>query len=352
MNEYDQALRQYLYQSMPIHYNALVMEITNRCNARCRICYQSAGEQPCPQRIDLEAAKRCIREAAELETVGSRFHLAGGEAYLYPEDCFTLFRTARDAGFTMISTTTNGFWGRTLEKAREMCARMKESGVSSIELSADYWHGEFIPAESMSNCLRACREAEIEINLRLLTTKKHSMQEALQRLSQDAVAGSHVITSGIVFATGRAAEVLEPEEFYEMKGSIAGNCHDCLNLTVTSFGEVFPCCAGSDICRDFNFGNIREQSIRDIAAGMNKNPILRQLVFLGAGSFLPLLQRAGVDFSTENCFSMCQLCNRIFGSPTYLQAIRAEFDKAGENALRRALERLEAMQKEQELHHA
>lgn len=325
---------------MPMYFDGLVMENTNRCNSKCAICYQSAGGNHCTSRIDLTAAKSCIEQAALLENVGTRFHLAGGEAFLYPEDCFTLFGTAKEAGFTFISATSNCVWGSTPEKARYTCSRLRENGVVSLELSWDYWHGEFIPPAWVENCLIACNEYDISTNLRVLTTRHHSMQEALSRLDPQALRLVHFITSGPVFATGRAAEVLPSEEFYSSRAGLEDACHAILNLTVNVYGEVFPCCAGFEMCRSCAFGNIHEEPLEDIVIRMNNDAMLRQLVFLGPASFLPLLEEKGCKINTEQ-YSICQLCSTIFSNPDCRKVIREEFQHMRKTALESVLSNME-----------
>lgn len=316
---------------MPLSYHSLVMEITNRCNSRCAICYQSAGSSAKTVRLDLEKAVKAIEESAILECVGNRFHMAGGEAFLFPEDCFRLFRAASENGFLYITTTTNGFWAENIQNARTICKRMRETGVTSIELSWDVWHGEFIPAQAVENCLLACGEYEIPVNLRLLVTKTHNMEESLSRLRDEAVLCAKQITCGPVFATGRAAEVLPKEEFYASRSGLNSNCHALLNLAINTYGEVFPCCAGLDACRSAAFGNICEEPLTEIVERMDRDPVLRQLVFLGPGAFLPMLEKRGIQVRGE-FLSICQMCSTIFSNPEYLSAIREDAEERRKRA--------------------
>ena len=326
---------------MPICYNSLVMENTNRCNARCRMCYQSAGEGKECGRVDLEVAERCIREAAEIETVGSRFHLAGGETFLYPDECYTLFQVAYDAGFASITATTNGFWGSDLTSAREKCARMRDSGVTGIELSWDHWHGEFIPARAIDNCLLACRENDIDVNLRLLSTKRHKMDESLSLLDSESLRLAQTISCGPVIASGRAMEALDRDDIYMSERGARGSCFTALNLTVNSFGEVFPCCSGFETCRSCAFGNIYDTPISEIVSKMNSDPMLRQLVFMGAESFLPMLHDGGCEIREGDYRTACEMCSAIFSDEDRLLVVREEFCRRRASALGKALEELE-----------
>lgn len=325
---------------MPIYYNGLVVESTNRCNARCAMCYQGSGPMGSdtrgPAKLDVQIIQRCIREAAEIDTIAPRFHLAGGEAFLYPEDCYPLFKEARDAGFEIISATTNGFWGKTMESAREVCKRLRDSGLNSLELSWDFWHQSFVPGASVSNCLQACKEYQIDSNLRILTTQLHNMEEALSALHPEVIDLASRITCGPVFATGRAAKELDPEEFFCSHAALDDSCHRTLNFSVNAFGDVHPCCAGFDQTNNYVIGNVMKDSIGTIAERMNRDPLIRKLVFAGIGSLVPILSDNGIDIG-KDYFNICHLCYTIFSTPEYADCIRKSLNERKRNALSRVI---------------
>jgi len=64
-----------------LHFNALVIESTERCNARCAMCYQAAGPKGSDIRgdseLDLAAIERIIDQAIHLPNLGKRVHLSG-----------------------------------------------------------------------------------------------------------------------------------------------------------------------------------------------------------------------------------------------------------------------------------
>lgn len=329
---------------MPLYYNGLVVESTNMCNARCAICYQGSGPMGSdtrgPATLDVSVIRRCIREAAEIDTIASRFHLAGGEAFLYPEDCYKLFKEARDANYEIISATTNGFWGKTIENAREVCKNLRESGLNSLELSWDYWHHSFVPGDSVSNCLQACKEYQIDTNLRILTTRLHNMEEALSALRSDVPDLASRITSGPVFATGRAAKELDPNEYFYSRASLNASCYRTLNFSINAFGNVHPCCAGFDQTCSYVIGNVINESIGTIVERMNRDPLIRKLVFSGIETLIPILIKNGYDIGMDY-FSICHLCYTIFSNPEYSACIREDFSERKLNALSRVILRLE-----------
>lgn len=329
-----------LFQHMPLTFNALVVEKVARCNARCAMCYQSAGPRGSEEIGDVAIAVEdllpVIDGAAKIPTVQPRFHLTGGEAFLKYDDCLVLFKRAKAAGFLDITSTTNAYWARKPEKAEQICSELHLAGVTGLEVSWDVWHRPFIPLEAINHCLLSASKYGIEINLRLLTTKSHSIEEALAGLDRKALDKASRISSGPVFPSGRASRTLDRADLFK-QGSLEDNCHTFLNLTVNAAGEVFPCCAGIDQTKNLKLGNIRETAIAEIVAHMNRSLILRTIVFYGISAMLPILRRAGFALPDENFNSICHLCWSIFSVPEHVEAIRAHFTAIEEAALENAI---------------
>lgn len=324
--------------SMPMRFAGLVLENTNRCNARCGMCYQSSGPKGSDvlgkAHLPLPVMLKAIEEAIRIPTLTPRFHLAGGEAFMHMEECIALFQTAQRTGYVDITGTTNAFWARTNHAAQKVTGRLRDVGVTSLEISWDFWHLPYIAGESIGKAIKACFESGIEVNLRILTTKSHNLQEALDALPADTLELVSRITSSPVFATGRAAQHIDPSDIHPSRGGLDSACHSTLNLTVNSLGEVFPCCAGFDQTNNYLFGNIHTESIIEIANRINTDPIARVVVFRGVAALLPVLEKAGVapkgDFK-----GICELCWTIFSSPDCVQALKDHRDAATLRAIDR-----------------
>jgi MoaA/NifB/PqqE/SkfB family radical SAM enzyme len=315
---------------MPIFYHSLVIESTNTCNAKCAMCYQSAGPKGSDTRGKASLAfndiERVIRDATKIEQLGRRFHFSGGEAFVNTRECFEAFQIAKDAGYTQISTTTNAFWGRSAARAFEVCDSLRRSGLNIMEISWDVWHQPYIPAEAISNALEACAYNNIFSALRLLSSKRHSVAEALGHIRESAIACTGQISTNPVSPVGRGATSLDPDEIH-YTGDVSAKCHTTLNLTISPWGTVHPCCAGADQTEWLAFGNIKEQSIIDIVRKMDRSHLLRQLVFHGASSFVPILERAGLHVLTKHT-GVCHLCFDIFSRAEYAKVIREHFENS------------------------
>jgi len=337
------AYAQFLH--VPMTFHSLVIENTNRCNARCKMCYQSAGPKGSDvwgeASLTVEEQETVIRESLRIETLFPRFHLSGGEAFLDVDTCLHLLRVARDSGFLDITSVTNAFWARRRTRALDIVRRARDAGLTTLEISWDAWHRAFVAPEAIENCIEACHECDVEANLRVLTTRSHGVAEALSHLSAEAVEKAVRITSGPVFASGRAARELDPDDFYVSRTSLDDACHSNLNLVVNSFGNVYPCCAGLDQTENYITGNIRQQSIVDIAEAMSNSPLLRLIVFRGIAVLAQIIEGRGVKVG-RNYNSICQMCWSFFSRRECVDAVAEHFAESHRRALEAVVRQLEA----------
>lgn len=326
------------YKRADFQYGGLVLENTNRCTAKCAICYMSAGDTKTSDRLDLKVAKKCIRDAAKLDCLQKRVHLAGGESFIYQDDCKELFACAQKSGYETISCTTNAFWCRSLDNARRVCETMRKSGLNYMEISWDYWHYQFVKPEAINNCIRACFENEISSNLRLLTSKSHNMKEVMDLLDPEVIPLVGKISSGPVANIGRANS-WDENDFYGCPSGIDISCAGSLNLAVDARGFVAPCCSGFDQCHDYVNGNIYDESIIKIVKRMNEDQILRQIVFKGVKSFFPILKKCGIKLSGK-MDSPCRICVQMFSSRENIDAIKNYIKKQNFENLKKVLANL------------
>lgn len=329
---------------MPMTFHSLVLENTNRCTARCPICYQSAGPKGSdvsgPASLTVEEQERVIRESVDIPALLPRFHLSGGEAFLDLEACLHLFRVAGDCGFLDITSVTNAFWARRRSRAFQIVRRARDAGLTTLEVSWDAWHRGFVPAEAIDNCIEACHAHGVEANLRVLTSRSHSVAEALSYLLPESVEKAGRITSGPVFASGRAVRELDSQEFYVSRTSLDGTCHSNLNLVVNCHGNVYPCCAGLDQTKYYVTGSIRQQPVADIAEAMSGSPLLRMIAFRGIATLAGIVEGRGVEVGRDYN-SICHMCWSFFSRRECVEAASDHFVESCQRALKSVIRQLE-----------
>jgi radical SAM protein with 4Fe4S-binding SPASM domain len=309
--------------------------LTERCNLRCRHCYQEkvAGELSLEQisqaMADIARTIEGWREEHEMQ-ISSSLHFTGGEP-LARQGLFPILAQARSLGFST-SLMSNG----TLIN-EETARRLKAVGVRDVQVSLDGLEDVHDSIRGQGSFQQAVRgishlvSAGIETNVNLTLSKMNYHQlDGLVNLGKQlgvgAVAFARLVPCGR--GEGMSGEVLTPAELTDLHAKAralnAGSqmevaCSDPL-FTVTGItGEVpqidFPvggCSAGlfgvtitSDgsvmPCRRMNMviGNIKTQSLGEIWA---ESPVLWSL-----------RDRHAYHNGCESCYywAVCRGCRAI-----------------------------------------
>ena len=108
------------------------IDITNRCNLSCPICFADAGDgQEEPTLDQVRAMMENLR--SERPVPCPAVQLSGGEPALR-EDLPQIVELARELGFAQIQVATNGL---KLASSPEFCQALVQSGLSTVYLQFD-----------------------------------------------------------------------------------------------------------------------------------------------------------------------------------------------------------------------
>ena len=142
-----------------------LLEVTSRCNLRCRYCFANGGaaEQD-PSQEELKAA---IRDVAQ-KCGGPLLQFSGGEPTLR-DDLPELVRFAKEAGCGYTQVNTNGI---RLAQDPAYAKRLKEAGLDIVFLQFDGTRNEIyetlrgVPLlETKLEAIRVCSELRIGVTL-------------------------------------------------------------------------------------------------------------------------------------------------------------------------------------------
>jgi len=294
----------------PMAFNSLVIETTHFCNAKCAHCYTSCGPDVSKKRLSTEKLKQVISEAAQLPNLVRHCHVGGGEATIFWGEMIEVLTHAKREKFTN-SIVTNGWWAKEPKVTARKVHQLLDAGVVNVELSVDAMHYEFISAQRINQLIRAASEAKIKVTLRICTTKTRRADDILRHIETNLHPGL-VIAVSRVTAIGRAKDSMPASDLFMEEGLPPGSCHSMLNLTISPNGDVFPCCAGSEVCSSLKLGNVNQASLSHIALSVRGNEFVRTLVHAGPAYFAALLSDAGVsDWMKPRYGNICQLCTDI-----------------------------------------
>lgn len=308
-----------------MRYHSLVLIPSDHCNISCRHCAPECGPEV-RHPWDVPLLERVIAEAARVPNLRKMIHFAGGEPFLYFPQMLRLVRHGRLHGFGS-SIVTNGFWGVNPARAAGMIASLVEHGLRRVELSVDHFHLEFIPTQTIRQSIRVLKDAGVFICMRVVTTRKHQVDETLRQFTPDDLDGIEVNASGLI-PTGRAVRQVDAQEYYVSEEGAHGSCANFLNLTIRPDGNVGPCCAGAENTPSLSLGNVRATPLDRIAKDAEQNLFLRQVVEEGPSSFFDALRRAGLGGKIRPQYtSICQVCSELFRDSEVLQILGSNVAK-------------------------
>lgn len=114
----------------------MLLELTNRCNLKCPVCFASAGESA-PKEPDIEEISRWYDY---LMSHGGPFNiqLSGGEPTMR-DDLPEIIRLGREKGFDFFQLNTNGI---RLAEEEGYAARLKAAGLDTVFLQFDALNDE------------------------------------------------------------------------------------------------------------------------------------------------------------------------------------------------------------------
>ena len=143
------------------------VDLTNRCNLTCPVCFANANAAGYLYEPDLDQVRTMLQTLRDERPVDGRVvQFSGGEPTVHPK-FLEILALSREMGFTHIQAATNGILlGRNLEFAR----KCKEAGLATIYLQFDgvtddvyrKTRGEPLFETKMA-CIESCRKVGIKI---------------------------------------------------------------------------------------------------------------------------------------------------------------------------------------------
>ena len=109
------------------------LDLTNRCNLTCPVCFANANAAGYLYEPDFEQVRMMLQALRDEKPVAGRIvQFSGGEPTIYPR-FFDALRLAKEMGFSHIQIATNGIKFQSLEFAQQA----KEAGLHTLYLQFD-----------------------------------------------------------------------------------------------------------------------------------------------------------------------------------------------------------------------
>jgi 7,8-dihydro-6-hydroxymethylpterin dimethyltransferase len=142
------------------------VDLTNRCNLTCPVCFANANVQGYLYEPDIEQVRVMLKALRDERPIDTRVvQFSGGEPTVHPK-FFEILEMAREMGFTHIQAATNGILLADVAFAK----KAKAAGLATLYMQFDgisddiYLKTRGEPLfEIKMKCIEACRQAGIKI---------------------------------------------------------------------------------------------------------------------------------------------------------------------------------------------
>lgn len=224
-------------------YRSITFITTYQCTAACRECCFESSPTLKSNRLDSATMTRVIDEAAATLPNLGLVVFSGGECFMLKEELFKTIAFATEKGL-MSRCVTNGYWGKTPAAAKRTATRLKQAGISEINLSTGLEHQEWVPLDSIIHCVDALTDEGI---FTLVTVEKDtdtsgcwkalSQHPTIQRLLQHNTSTFCLSSNAwMPFHTDAQSRSTGP-------GTRKTECDQLFsNLVITPYKRISACC--------------------------------------------------------------------------------------------------------------
>ena len=158
------------------HTGLAIIDVTNRCNLRCPICFANAaaaGYVYEPTKQQIQDMLQNLRQNSPVPATALQF--SGGEPTIR-EDLPELVKITKNLGFSHVEINTNGI---RLAQSVKYCKTLNEAGVSTVYLQFDGLTSDIYKftrgvdlLETKMKAIENCREAGLESVVLVVTLVK------------------------------------------------------------------------------------------------------------------------------------------------------------------------------------
>lgn len=306
--------------------NTIAFLITKKCTAQCKICCFECSPK-CEEKMPEQYIEKVINESEsikEIKTIG----FSGGEPFLEYKTLLKMSSLAKEKGKRVICTS-NGFWGKTFEKALEIVKEIQIAGIDKLSLSVDLYHNEYIEIENIKNILMASNTVSLPVDIGSVITKdKCKLSILFDAIAEEMINVPHYTAACLPVGTA-IKQINESEYIYDSFIFERSNrCFETTYLAVFPSGDVFPCCSQAGATEPLKIGNIKTQSLNDLYKSYNSNMHLRILKQEGLNWYIELANQLGYkEYFNKEYVSKCDLCRRIFDNGQFMEMIAPYIEK-------------------------
>lgn len=217
--------------------------ITRKCNLKCKHCYSEATEEPAPDELSTEEAKRLLDDIANW---GIKLLIFDGGEPLYRDDFFDIARHGSTKGLRVVI----GSNGTLIDT--DVAKRLKSSGIMAVQISIDgaeaqthdWFRGETGSFIKALEGAKACKEVGLPFQFGM-TIRRGTLDEIPNMLKIAVDSGAIAAEFFDLIQVPRVKreipdEVLSPDERKKVMNWLAEAQVDCPIIIRTPGCPMYP----------------------------------------------------------------------------------------------------------------
>lgn len=325
----------------------LVFLVTEKCTAKCRFCGPRCSPEADPTYLESVFMNQVLDRAYELYDLGLVAFI-GGEPLLKPENLKSVIMNAKARGINT-RIVTNGFWGKTIKSAETMSANLAKWGLDEVNISVDDYHQEFVPIESVINCVNALRKSSIKIILahKVGLNTKHDVQFYERKLGEKIVlidSRSELRHNMIGFCStytqpiGWSAETENPNNWLKKFGSQSKfkGCDQVMSMiAINSQGKLSACCGLASRHIPALLGeNVNKVGLKKAIDAANVSTLWNLLAQIGPEGIIQFIKNKNPQHKfLDGYVGKCHACESLFSDEINLKILAENLDELREMAI-------------------
>lgn len=250
-------------------YNTLGFALHRKCNASCKMCCFECNPRS-TEELDVTRIKEYIDESKDIDEI-KIISFTGGEPFMDYEKLIDLVMHSSKCN-KKVACITNAYWAKDYETAYKMLYRLKEAGLSKMNISHDAYHKEFVSTDYVKNALYAMRDLGIPVTVGMIRTKNEDVGKTINDLG-DALYASNLQVFPC-YPSGGALKAFDNEQFDRTIKSEHLRCIYDGNFVVAYDGTIYPCCSQIVVETGLSIGNCYQIDLKDALKKLKNNSLL------------------------------------------------------------------------------
>lgn len=307
----------------------LTVNISGKCNAKCRHCCFSCSPDS-KAVLSEEEVWKVVNYGIRDKDI-NEIAISGGEPFLYEELILSIVKAVSKSN-KVVTCITNGFWAASAGVARKKLEKFSLAGLKYLTLSFDEFHNEFVETEKIKNIIEASFQLPIKISINMAVTKSNSGIKLIEEL-KDNLFGIQITRFSVVPA-GNAHSINECDLYYKLDMNRPLRCSEpSSGMVIHHDGYAYPCCSPVVFESRLRIGSIRDYDIETLNHKLKTNILIYIIKKEGLNWFVNKCMEKGIDYFQKRYVSTCQLCYDLFKDDTVISLLFNEMEEYCKNVL-------------------